>query len=259
MGFLQASEGIDSKNNILVSGSIFGNNNATFTNTISGSTVNASGTVSGSIISASSTVYSGNDIIAQDDVFVRGMDSTTTNYERMVAVSPANGQLLYVNTSSLQIPPITTYQVTSGAAPVTASINAATAKSLNGGYILANPSGQSSLSGGMIKIDFSTVVTDYATEIISYGSGDQSERLNLEITLPSVGGGAGWTGHIMGYVDNNTQTYGEIWITNGSAGGTYSTLAAVGVTRRLDSSSRTLIVMNLASRRLYVHSTNLAT
>ena len=253
MGFFQATNGIDSKANVLVTGSVF------VTSTISGSTVNASGTVSGSIVSASSTVYSADNIIAQDDVFVRGMDSTTTNYERIVAVSPSTGQLLYVSTSSLQVPPITTYQVTSGAAPVTASINAATAKSLNGGYILANPSNQSSLSGGMIKIDFSTVVTDYATEIISYGNGDQTERLNLEITLPSVGGGAGWTGHIMGYVDNNTQTYGEIWITNGNAGGTYDTLSAAGVTRRLDSSSRTLIVINLANRRLYVHSTNLAT
>ena len=248
MGFFQATNGIDSKANVLVSGSVFGNNNATFTNTISGS-----------IVSASSTVYSKNDIIAEDDVFVRGMDSTTTNYGRIVAVSPSNGQLLYVNTSSLQIPPITTYQVTSGNAPVTASISAATAKSLNGGYILANPSNQTGGDWGMLKIDFSTVVTDYATEIISYGSGDQSERLNLEITLPSVGGGAGWTGYIMGYVDNNTQTYGQQWITNGSAGGTYNTLGAAGVTRRLDSSSRTLIVMNLANRRLYVHSTNLAT
>ena len=248
MGFFQASNGIDSKANVLVSGSVFGNSNATFTNTISGS-----------VISASSTVYSKNDIIAEDDVFVRGMDSTTTNYSRIVAVSPSNGQLLYVNTSSLQIPPITTYQVTSGNAPVTASISAATAKSLNGGYVLANPSNQSSNAGGMLKISLLTVVTDYATEIISYGSGDQSERLNLEITLPSVGGGAGWTGYIMGYVDNNTQTYGQQWITNGSAGGTYNTLGAAGVTRRLDSSSRTLIVMNLANRRLYVHSTNLAT
>lgn len=253
MGFLQASNGVDSKSNVLITGSLFTSINVNAIGTVSGSTLRASGTVSGSIISASG------DIVAGDDVYVKNMDSTTTEYSRMVAVSPSNGRLLYVNTSSLQIPPITTYQVTSGAAPVTASINAATAKSLNGGYILANPSNQSSLSGGMIKIDFSTVVTDYATEIISYGNGDQSERLNLEITLPSVGGGAGWTGHIMGYVDNNTQTYGEIWITNGNAGGTYDTLGAAGVTRRLDSSSRTLIVMNLAERRLYVHCTNLAT
>jgi hypothetical protein len=253
MGFLQASNGIDSKANVLVTGSVFVRTNISASGNITGSNLFASNTISGSNISASG------DIVAGDDVYVKGMGSTTTDYERIVAISPSTGQLLYVNTSSLQVPPITTYQVTSGAAPVTASINAATAKSLNGGYILANPSGQSSLSGGMIKIDFSTVVTDYATEIISYGNGDQTERLNLEITLPSVGGGAGWTGHIMGYVDNNTQTYGEIWITNGNAGGTYDTLSAVGVTRRLDSSSRTVIVINLANRRLYVHSTNLAT
>jgi len=252
MGFFQATNGIDSKANVLVTGSVFVQTNISASGNITGSNLFASNTISGSIISASG------DIVAGDDVFVKGIESTT-NFDRIVVVSSSNGQLLYVNTSSLQIPPITTYQTSSGAAPVTASINAATAKSLNGGYILANPTGQSSLEGGMIKIDFSTVNTDYATEIISYGNGDQSERLNLEITIPTVGGGSGWTGYITGYVDNNTQTYGEIWITNGSAGGTYSTLTAVGVTRRLDSSSRTVIVINLASRRLYVHCTNLAT
>jgi len=247
MGFFQATNGIDSKANVLITGSLFVSTN-----------ISASGNITGSTLFASNNISASNDIVAGDDVFVKGIESTT-NFDRIVVVSSSNGQLLYVNTSSLQIPPITTYQTSSGAAPVTASINAATAKSLNGGYILANPTAQTGSAGGMLKIDFSTVNTDYATEIISYGDGSQSERLNLEITIPTVGGGSGWTGYITGYVDNNTQTYGETWITNGNAGGTYDTLSAEGVTRRLDSSSRTIIVINLASRRLYVHSTNLAT
>lgn len=249
MGFLQASNGIDSKSTVLVTGSVFGTANATFIGTVSGSTISSSG-----------------DMVAGNDVYIKGIDtlsSFTSGVNTVIVRSTINGQLFAMPTSSLQIPPITLYEPTSGSvagvASLTASISAAEALTLNGGYILADPNNQALTAGGLLRIDFSQVVTDYATEIISYGNGDQSERLNLQVVLPSVGGGAGWTGYIMGYVDNNTQTYGETWITNGNAGGTYDTLSAVGVTRRLDSSSRTVIVMNLASRRLYVHSTNLAT
>ena len=77
MGFLQASNGIDSKANILVTGSIFGTSNATFTSTISGSTVNASGTVSGSIISASG------DIVAGDDIFVHYSEIVSDGFKQL--------------------------------------------------------------------------------------------------------------------------------------------------------------------------------
>ncbi len=57
MGYLQASNGIDSKSNVLVTGSIFALGNVT-----------AIGTISGSIISSSG------DIVAQDDIFAKNMD-----------------------------------------------------------------------------------------------------------------------------------------------------------------------------------------
>ena len=255
MGFFQATEGIDSKANVLVSSSLFVSSN-----------ISASGNITGSTLFASNNISASNDIVAGDDVFVKGMDTLsafTSAANTVVVRNATTGQLLAIPTSSLQIPPITLYEPTSGSvagvASLTASISAAEALTLNGGYILADPNTQTLNAGGLLKIDFTQVVTDYATEIISYGNGSQEERLNLQVVLPSVGGGAGWTGYIMGYVDNNTQTYGEKWIINGNAGGTYDTLSAAGVTRRLDSSSRTVIVINLAGRRLYVHSTNLAT
>jgi hypothetical protein len=252
MGFFQATNGIDSKANVLVSGSVFVSSN-----------ISASGNITGSTLFASNNISASGDIVAGDDVFVKGMDTLLTGFtstvNTVVLRNTLNGQLFAMPTSSFQIPPVTLYEPTSGnsagQASLTASISATEALTLNGGYILADPNTQTLNAGGLLKIDFSQVVTDYATEIISYGNGSQEERLNLQVVLPSVGGQAGWTGYIMGYVDNNTQTYGQKWITNGSAGGTYSTLAAAGVTRRLDSSSRTLIVINLASRRLYVHST----
>lgn len=256
MGFFQATNGIDSKANVLISGSLFVSTNISASGNITGSNLFASNTISGSIISASG------DIVAGDDVFVKGMDTTvsfTSAINTVVVRSATTGQLLAMSTSSLQIPPITTYLPTSGsagAAALSASISAADALEFNGGYILADPNNQSLDAGGLLKIDFTEVVTDYATEVISFGDGSQSERLNLQIVLPSVGGGAGWTGYLMGYLDNASQTFGQTWISNGSAGSTHSILGAVS--KRLDSSSRTLIVINLASRRVYVHSSNLA-
>ena len=257
MGFLQASNGIDSKANVLVTGSLFVSTNISASGNITGSNLFASNTISGSIISASG------DIVAGDDVFVKGMDTTvsfTSAINTVVLRSATTGQLLAMSTSSFQIPPVTTYLPTSGsvagAAALSASISAADALEFNGGYILADPNNQSLDAGGLLKIDFTQVVTDYATEVISFGDGSQSERLNLQIVLPSVGGGAGWTGYLMGYLDNASQTVGQTWISNGSAGSTHSILGAVS--KRLDSSSRTLIVINLASRRVYVHSSNLA-
>ena len=82
MGFFQATNGIDSKSNVLVTGSLFASTN-----------VNAVGTVSGSIISSSG------DIVAGDDIFVKNMD-TGAIPERIVAISATNGQLFYVPTGS---------------------------------------------------------------------------------------------------------------------------------------------------------------
>lgn len=252
MGFFQASNGIDSKASVLITGSLFVSTN-----------ISASGNITGSNLFASNNISASGDVVAGDDIFVKGMDtlSTFTSAVNTVVVrSATTGQLLAMPTSSLQIPPITLYEPTSGSvagvASLTASISSTEALTLNGGYILADPNNQGLTAGGLLKIDFSQVVTDYATEIISFGNGDQNERLNLQIVLPSVGGGAGYTGYLMGYLDNNSQTVGQTWISNGSAGSTHSILASVS--KRLDSSSRTLIVINLASRRIYVHCSNLA-
>jgi len=253
MGFLQASNGIDSKANVLITGSLFVSAN-----------ISASGNITGSNLFASSNISASGDVVVGDDIFVKGMGTTvsfTSTINTVVVRSATTGELLAMPTSSLQIPPITTYLPTSGSvaggAALSASISAADALEFNGGYILADPNNQSLDAGGLLKIDFTEVVTDYATEVISFGDGSQNERLNLQIVLPSVGGGAGWTGYLMGYLDNASQTVGQTWISDGSAGSTHSILGAVS--KRLDSSSRTLIVINLASRRLYVHSTNLAT
>lgn len=253
MGRFQATEGIDSKANVLVTGSLFVSTN-----------ISASGNITGSNLFASNNISASNDIVAGNDIFVKGMStlSTFTSAVNTVVVRNATtGELFAMNSSSFQIPPVTTYRPTTGnsagAASLTASISSTVALTLNGGYILADPNNQTLNAGGLLKIDFSQVVTDYATEIISFGNGDQSERLNLQIVLPLVGGGAGYTGFLMGYLDNNSQTVGQTWISNGSAGSTHSILASVS--KRLDSSSRTLIVINLASRRIYVHCSNLAT
>ena len=92
MGFFQATEGIDSKDNVLVTGSLSVTGNTFLTS------LSASGTISGSIISSSG------DIVAGDDIFVKGMDNAggfTSAVNSVVAISNINGQLFSIPTSSL--------------------------------------------------------------------------------------------------------------------------------------------------------------
>lgn len=231
MGFLQASNGVDSKANVLITGSLFASVN-----------VNAVGTVSGSIISASG------DIVAGDDVFVKNMD-TGAIPERIVAISATNGQLFYVPTASFQIPAIVEYDIQTGG---TASYTAATTPSvaqLNGGFIAVVPT-----STPMLELDLSSITTDYRVEIISYGSGVNDQRLNLQIRTPNTGNG--WTGYLTGWYTDTAQSAGYQWITAGNGNTLYNTLA--GASRRLDSSSRTLIVIDISNKLIMVHCTNIS-
>lgn len=231
MGFLQASNGVDSKANVLITGSLFASVN-----------VNAVGTVSGSNVSASG------DIVAGDDVFVKNMD-TGAIPERIVAISATNGQLFYVPTASFQIPAIVEYDIQTGG---TASYTAATTPSvaqLNGGFIAVVPT-----STPMLELDLSSVTTDYRVEVISYGSGTNDQRLNLQIRTPNTGNG--WTGYLTGWYTDTAQSAGYQWITAGNGNTLYNTLA--GASRRLDSSSRTLIVIDISNKLIMVHCTNIS-
>jgi len=230
MGFFQATNGIDSKANVLVTGSVFGTTNATFV-----------GTISGSIISAS------NDIIAEDDIFVKNMD-TGAIPERIVAISATNGQLFYVPTGSFQIPDTIDYEIQTGG---TASYTAATTPTvaqLNGGIVTILPT-----STPMISFDLSGITTDYRVEIISYGDGTNDQRLNLQIRTPNTGNG--WTGYLTGFYTSATLSAGYQWITAGNGNTLYNTLA--GASRRLDSSSRTIIAIDVANKNIMVHCTNI--
>ena len=225
MGFFQATNGIDSKANVLVTGSLL-----------------ATGTISGSLISSSG------DVIAADDVFVLGMGTGGTP-ERIVAIGPGNGQLFYVPTASFQIPAIVDYEIQTGG---TASYTAATdptVAALNGGFVTIVPT-----STPMISFDLSSVTTDYRVEIISYGDGLNDQRLNLQIRTPNTGNG--WTGYLTGFYTGATLSAGYQWITAGNGNTLYNTLS--GASRRLDSSSRTIITMDISNKLIMVHCTNIA-
>lgn len=231
MGFLQASNGIDSKANVLVTGSIFGTNNATFTNTISGSNISASG-----------------DIIAGDDVFVKNMD-TGAIPERIVAISATNGQLFYVPTASFQIPATVEFDIQTGG---TASFTAATTPTvaqLNGGVISIIPT-----STPMLQLDLSSINTNYTLEIISIGGGTNDQRMNLQIRTPNTGNG--WNAWLTGYYTDLAQSVSYQWITNGNGNTLYNTLATIN--RRLDSSSRTFITIDISNKAIVIHCTNIS-
>jgi len=237
MGFFQATNGIDSKANVLVTGSVFVSTN-----------ISASGNITGSNLFTSNNISASNDIVAGNDVYVKNMD-TGAIPERIVAISATNGQLFYVPTGSFQVPAIVEYDIQTGG---TASYTAATTPSvaqLNGGFIAVVPT-----STPMLQLDLSSVDTDYRVEVISYGSGVNDQRLNLQIRTPNTGNG--WTGYLTGWYTDTAQSAGYQWITAGNGNTLYNTLA--GASRRLDSSSRTLIVIDISNKLIMVHCTNIS-
>ena len=231
MGFFQATNGIDSKSTVLVTGSVFGSANATFIGTVSGSNISSSG-----------------DIVAEDDIFVKNMD-TGAIPERIVATSATNGQLFYVPTGSFQIPAIVDYEVQTGGTASYSAVTTPTVAQLNGGFVTIVPT-----STPLISFDLSGVTTDYTVEIISYGDGTNDQRLNLQIRTPNTGNG--WTGYLTGFYTGATLSAGYQWITAGNGNTLYNTLA--GASRRLDSSSRTIIAIDISNKNIMVHCTNIA-
>lgn len=239
MGFFQASNGIDSKANVQVTGSISLTGNINATNLFA-TNISASGTISGSNISASG------------DIVIQGMDaapSWTSAINTVVVRNATSGQLLSLDTGSFQVPPHVVYDGQTGG---TASYDASSVPSISqlmNGVINMFPD-----SNPMLYLDFSGITTDYKVEIISYGNGLNAERMNLQIRTPNTGNG--WDGWLTGYYTDVAQSVGYQWITAGNGNTLFNTLGAIS--RRLDSSSRTLISIDIQLKEIIVHCTNIS-
>ena len=246
MGFFQATNGIDSKANVLVTGSVFVSTNISASGNITGSNLFASNTISGSNISASG------DIVVGDDIFVKGMDSAggfTSAVNTVVVRSTQNGQLFTIPTSSFQVPAIVQYDLQTGG---TASYTAATTPSvaqLNGGFITIVPT-----DTPMLSLDLSSITTDYRVEIISYGDGVNDERCNLQIRTPNTGNG--WNAYLTGWYTGTQESEGYQWITSGNGNTLFNTKTTIN--RRLDSSSRTIITIDISTKYIFVHCSNIS-
>lgn len=241
MGFFQASNGIDSKANVLITGSLFVSTN-----------ISASGNITGSNLFASNDISASGDVVVGDDIFVKGMESAggfTGGVNSIVAISNINGQLFSIPSSSFQIPPTVIYDGQTGG---TASYDANSTPSISqlmNGVINMFPN-----TNPMLELDFSTITTDYKVEIISYGNGVNVERMNLQIRTPNTGNG--WDGWLTGYYTDVAQSVGYQWITTGNGNTLFNTLGAIS--RRLDSSSRTLISIDIQLKEIIVHCTNIS-
>ena len=242
MGFFQATNGIDSKANVLVSGSLFVQTN-----------ISASGNITGSNLFASSNISASGDIVAGDDVFVKGMDnagSFGTAVNTIVVRNATTGQLLTMPTSSFQVPAIVEYDIqTGGTASYTAATNPSVSQ-LNGGFITIIPT-----ATPMLSLDLSGIRTDYRVEIISYGNGTDNQRLNLQIRTPNTGNG--WDAYLTGLYTGTALSVGYQWITGGNGNTLFDTKSS-DANRRLDSSSRTIIAIDISTKYIFVHCSNIS-
>ena len=242
MGFFQATEGIDSKANVQVTGSISltgpGNINATnlFTTNIS-----ASGTISGSNISASG------DIIAGDDLFAKGINSTTSQTVPLVVVDTSTGQLYYTDQPSQVASPKTARALLSGSATITFNASSTpTIFQLNGGTILAYPF---SITTGKVVVGLADVLTDFQISIINYTG--VSESLPIQITTPNSPGGLIWDVYFTGYVSSTNEIWWEQFLNQNSGAG-------ITPSRELDQSGRIEIAMDFSNTTIVCWGSNWA-
>jgi hypothetical protein len=235
MGFFQATNGIDSKANVLITGSLFASTNVNAVETVSGNNISSSG-----------------DIVIGDDLFIKGIEQTPGTPSAIynyLTLNPSTGQVYFVPTASAQTPPHVVYDGQTGG---TASYDANSTPSISqlmNGVIAIFPA-----SNPMLELDFSGITTDYKVEIISYGTGVNAERMNLQIRTPNTGNG--WDGWLTGYYTDVAQSVAYQWITSGNGNTLFNTLGAVS--RRLDSSSRTLISIDIQLKEIIVHCTNIS-
>jgi len=240
MGFFQATNGIDSKANVLVSGSLFVSSNINTTNLFT-TNISASGTISGSNISASG------DIIAQDDLFAKGINSTTSQTLPLVVVDTSTGQLYYTEQpSQLARPSNATVFITGSTNATFNASSVPTIFQINGGTILAYPN---SATTGRVVIGLADILTDYQVSIVNYGGTTESQ--GIQITTPNSPGGFVWDVFFTGYVSSTNEIWWEQFLNQNSGTG-------VTPSRELDQSGRIEITMDFSSNVIVCWGSNWA-
>ena len=240
MGFFQATNGIDSKANVQVTGSISLTGNVNLTNLFT-TNISASGNISGSNISASG------DIIAGDDLFAKGINSTTSQTLPLVAVDTSTGQLYYTEQpSQLARPSNATLFITGSTNATFNASSVPTIFQINGGTVLAYPN---TTSTGRVIIGLADVVTDYQVSIVNYGG--TTESLPIQITTPNSPGGLVWDVYFTGYISSTNEIWWEQFLNQNSGAG-------ITPSRELDQSGRIEITMDFSNTTIVCWGSNWA-
>lgn len=175
MGYFQASEGIDSKDSIIVTGSISTTVAPTF----------PSLTTTGNV--------QGVDLIATDDLFAQGINSSTTLNDYPVVVNTSTGQLYYSSNGSVGD---NIARAVNGSDPLILRYDSSpTLHELNGGTLIYMPQdadqsirfgfAQGTSGGSSWNKDFNATVINVGTN----GNVANAWNMGISVTTPNDGGG----------------------------------------------------------------------
>lgn len=241
MGFFQAPEGIDSKSNIIVTGSI---------STTEGIDSKGNITITGSISTTITPTFpsitttgnvQGADLIATDDLFVEGMTASTSQSLELVAYDSSNGQLYYADAPTQIARPTTFYQNTFNSTLTINNSSGTTIFDIQNGTLNIDPTGGST---DKIVIGLAAMQTNFSCAVNNVSS---AFPLDFQVTTPS--GAATWQVYWFGYVSSTNERWRVV--NTDVSGGT-----GVTSSRKLDFTGRAEVSMDYSESKIFIWASN---
>jgi hypothetical protein len=237
MGKFITYEGIDVLGSISTANTLTGSLAVTGSLTVVGNMIANNFTVTGNI--------SGSDIIAEDDLFAKGINSTTSQTVSLVAVDTSTGQLYYAAAPSQIARPSNGTFFISGSGNITYNASSSpTIFELNGGTLLGYIN--TSVTGRLI-IGLADVVTDYNISMVNYSG--TSTAIPIQVTTPNSPGGLVWDVYFTGYVSSTNEIWWEQFLNQNSGTG-------VQPSRKVDQSGRMELTMDFSTNVITVWCSN---
>ena len=235
MGNFQASEGIDSKDNIIVTGSISTTGNIIVTGSIST-------TVASTFPSITTTGnVQGADLIATDDLFVQGMTAQTSQTTPIVVYDSSSGQLYYATYPTQVARPKILYQNTFNTTLTINNQSTTTIFDIQNGTLNIDPQGGST---DKLVVGLAAMLTDFSCAVNNISG---ANPLDFQVTTPS--GINGWYVYWFGYVSSTNERWRVVDTSvNGGTGVTSS--------RKLDYTGRAEISMDYSEKIIAIWSSN---
>ena len=210
--------------------------------TVVASSATQGGTITGTSLTVSGNV-SGSDIIAQDDLFAKGINSTTSQTISLVTVDTTTGQLYYAASPSQVARPTIYYQNTFNNTLIINDSSTPNIFDIQNGTVNIDPTGGST---DKLIIGLGGALTDFSCAVNNINFANE---IDFQITTPSAKNG--WNIYWFGYVSSINEIWGQASVSiNGGVG--------VVSPRKIDNTGRIEISMDYSESKIFIWGSNWA-